>query len=326
MSLELRVNALKVEQNEKFFYLFKIEAKNLLHISYFNSREIDRESGIQRPFKDSRSKEIAEYLESDDAVLANNIIISLNSEYISYENGVLSIDKAKNVAFVIDGQHRLRSFNYTKRDMELPVSAFVDLSLAEIAEIFVKINYYQKPVNKSLVYDLLGISTDIFPQYIEAHKITQALNDAINSPWFGMIKMLGIGSGIITQATFITALEKYKILDNVLSEYDTSEKVYILSNYFEAVKKHYPKEWGTKGSILTKSLGFHAFTKVFPKVFRSVASNTNDFKVNDIISYLTPIANINFQSEDIASLGGMKGVNRLANIIEKALEKSNGQN
>lgn len=72
---KIKVNAVKIKQNERDFYLFKIKASDLLSIAYFNPREFDRETGIQRPFKESRSKEIADYIDSENSVLANNIII-----------------------------------------------------------------------------------------------------------------------------------------------------------------------------------------------------------------------------------------------------------
>lgn len=413
------VSAMEIEQSERQFYLFKIKATDLLSIAYFNPREIDRESGIQRPFKESRSKEIAEYIDSDDSVLPNNIIVSLDSRYISFSNGSLHIlqeeivsefspkeftgkysitslcsalkndgvsiesdtlanlnnllklpdlydqvlgkkhksptkwlfilrqsyekskeenilkrinrsileefysqetPKSQKIAFIIDGQHRLRAFKYvTKNDFELPVSAFIDLSLAEVAEIFVKINYNQKPVSKSLVYDLLGISDDIFPEFVEAHKITEILNETIGSPWFDNIKMLGIGKGIITQASFITALEANKILTDLLRDYSLEQKASILSNYFTAIKQLFPGQWGHKGSIIAKTLGLNAFVRILPRIFKQIVQETKGFKVKDIKNLLLPITKIDFDAEEISSLGGIKGVKKLAQILDNKL-------
>ncbi len=319
------VDALPITQNERDFYIFKIKANDLLDIAYVNTREIDRETGIQRPFKELRSKEIAEYIDSENSTLPNNIIINLRSQYITVSNGKLTIKRVKDTAFIIDGQHRIKAFQYTiKKDFELPISAFIDLSLSEIAEIFVKINYYQKSVNKSLVYDLLSISKDIFPEYtvyLEAHNITKILDETIGSPWFGLIRMLGIGKGIITQATFITALEENKILNYVLKDFDTKEKTIILSNYFEAIKKLLPEQWGHRGSIISKSVGLHALIRVFPKVFNTIVEKTNGFKIEIIKEFISDIKNIPFNSDEIASLGGKKGVGILAQKIERLIFK-----
>lgn len=323
MSDLIIVNILPITQNDREYYLCKIKANDLLDIAYVNPREIDRETGIQRPFKESKSKEIAEFIDSENYTLPNNIIINLSSQYSEISNRKLMIKRVKNTAFIIDGQHRIKAFQYTrKKEFELPISAFIDLSLSEIAEIFVKINYYQKPVNKSLVYDLLSISKDIFPKYtiyLEAHEITKVLDETIGSPWFGLIKMLGIGKGIITQATFITALEENNILNYVLKDFDTKQKIIILSNYFEAIKELLPDQWGHKDSIISKSVGLHALTKVFPKVFDKVVQKTNGFKIETIKEFMSNIKNIPFNSDEIASLGGKKGVGILVQKIESLI-------
>lgn len=320
MTEYIKVNAIQIHQDDKDFYLFKMKAGDLLSIAFVNPREIDRESGIQRTLKEARAKEIAEYIDSEGALLPNSIIINLQSKFIKIGKDSLEIKSEKGSTFVIDGQHRLKAFDYSKQnDFELPVSAFVDLSVAEIAEIFVKINYYQKPVNKSLVYDLLGISKKLFPDYVEAHEITKTLNLTIGSPWFNQIKMLGIGKGIITQATFITSLEENKILKNVLGKFKIDEKIKILSNYFEAIKQLFPQQWGHRGSIVSKSVGIHAFVKIFPNVFSNVVKNSGGFRVDAIIKYIAPIQKIQFDSEEISSLGGKKGVSTLAAKLTEQL-------
>jgi len=317
---KIRVQAIQVMQNERQFFLFKMKAGDLLEIAYFNPREIDRESGIQRPYKSSRSREIAEYIDEDDSVMPNNIIVSLKKENIHYRDGELEILPGKDVAFVIDGQHRLRAFKYTeKHQFELPVSGFVDLSLAEIAEIFVKINYNQKSVSKSLVFDLLGISDEIFPEFVEAHKLTKMLNETIGSPWFDSIKMLGIGKGIITQASFITPLEANKILDGVLKDFTLDQKVKILSNYFSAIKQLFPDKWGHRGSIIAKTLGFNAFVRLFPRVFSVIVKETKGFKIDAILKTLKPLQHFDFEAKDVSSLGGIKGVKTLANMMEAVI-------
>lgn len=315
----IEVSAIEINQNEKQFYVFKIYAKDLLSISYFKGRDIDRETGVQRPYKAGRSREIAEYID-EGGVLANNIIINLKKEFINFEDGILRIKRENNVAFIIDGQHRLKAFDFAKENIEIPVSSFIDLSLAEVAELFVKINYYQKSVNKSLVYDLLGISKDIFPEYYEAHDIVNTLNETIGSPWFNLIKMLGVGTGVITQAAFITALESNKILTETLKKYNKQQKILILSNYFEAVKQLFPGEWGHREYFISKTISFNALLKIFPDVFRSVSSRTNGFKIEDIKEYIFPIKKIRFNDVEIASLGGAKGVKTLSMLMSQKID------
>ncbi|MEO5360290.1 MAG: DGQHR domain-containing protein [Nitrospirota bacterium] len=328
MHKQFCVKAIEIYQHEKKIYLFSIPAKDLLEMAYFNQREYDRETGIQRPFKELRSREIAEYLETESSTLSNNIIINLESGNVAFKDGELSIAAIAGSAFVIDGQHRLRAFTSDKSDSPLSdfpliVSAFTDLSLSEIAEIFVKINYYQKPVSKSLAYDLLGIiKNDIkFLEFYEAHEVTKGLNDLSISPWFGLIKMLGIGKGIITQAAIITALERNKILEDVLADYSIDDKTHILINYFEAIRLLFPKKWGNRDFFVSKTVPLNAYLRLFPDIFNYTIKAREKFIVEDIHNIIKPWKH--FDTDEVRGLGGIGGANKLANILKEKLPELN---
>lgn len=113
-----------------------MKASELLSISSFNPRELDRVTGVQRQFKRARSQEIADYIdEYEGSVIANNIIINIDESniHVQHKDGcvTLEINKLPNSSFIIDGQHRLRAFEKTDKDFELPVSCFVNLTLAD---------------------------------------------------------------------------------------------------------------------------------------------------------------------------------------------------
>lgn len=330
-----QISAIMIEQNERPILIFTIPANDLLSISYFNPHELDREKGIQRPYKQERSREIAEYINSDESVLANNIIINLEleknglslEEIYDKQTGMLNLeilrsplDRQNKVAFVIDGQHRLRAFNFTnKKDFPLVISALIDLSLAEVAELFVKINYYQKPVNKSLVLDLLGISGKIFPQYFKLHKIVDKLDTDIASPFYGNIKMLGLGKGYISQASIITSIERYK-LEKILesAKITASEEVLynVIWNFFKAVEKTFPLYWGS-GKLLSKTIGIRALFIVLGHVLSKAIKAKIVFSVSNIELELKKIDQSIFRNQDIAGFGGEKGVRQLS---EKMIE------
>lgn len=342
------IPALKIRQNERDILLFSMSAEELIRISYFNPRDVDREAGIQRPYQRRRSKEIAKYLDTEDAVLANDIIINLQLDKLDLtledvyneKNKTLNLGKmakrAKNLpepneelkgkfAFVIDGQHRLRAFEFTqKKDFPLIVAALINLSLAEVAEIFVKINYYQKPVNKSVVFDLLGISEDIFPQYYKLHKVVRKLNEEdIESPFYGKIKMLGIGRGFISQASIINAIEKYKI-EETLKELgiDPDDKVLynVIWNFFKAVTQVFKDYWG-ENKFLSKTIAIRAFFLIMKDTLKTFASQDKEFSVQEISNYLSKIDKKLFESPDILGLGGEKGVKMLYEKLKEHLEK-----
>ena len=343
-----KILALKFEQNERDILLFSIPAKDLINISYFNPHEKDRETGIQRPYDKRRSKEIATYIDSDGAVLANNIIINFELEKLGlslpdvYDEEKHLLDIARitkeanngtrmvrelvgKAAFVIDGQHRLRAFDYTrKRHFPLVVTALVDLSLAEIAEIFVKINYYQKPVNKSLVLDLLGISPEIFPRYYVLHNAVNKLNDDFESPFYGKIRMLGIGRGFISQASIIGAIEQYKIdkvLRNVGTEPTEEEWYDIIWNFFKAVSFVFRDFWG-EGRFLSKTVGIRALIRLMGDVLVEFNSKRKEFSKSNVQKLLGKIDKEVLVSADKEGLVGEKGVRIFYDKLKAGLKLS----
>lgn len=71
----------------------------------------------------------------------------------------LIVPTAEKLAMVIDGQHRLFAFSRaetSRLDVQLLCSVFIDLPPPMQASIFATINSTQKPVDKSLTYELFG--------------------------------------------------------------------------------------------------------------------------------------------------------------------------
>jgi DNA phosphorothioation-associated DGQHR protein 1 len=72
----------------------------------------------------------------------------------------LSIPTPRKLAAIIDGQHRLFAFAKadprTRLDMQLICAVFLDLPKPLQAQIFATINSTQKPVDRSLTYELFG--------------------------------------------------------------------------------------------------------------------------------------------------------------------------
>jgi len=90
-----------------------------------------------------------------------------DSQFPDGKSHFIVIPSDRKLAPIIDGQHRLFGFNFAERldrlDVELVCSVFIDLPKPYQAFLFATINSTQKPVNKSLTYDLFGYNIDKEP-------------------------------------------------------------------------------------------------------------------------------------------------------------------
>ena len=302
-------------QKENDFFIFSLKSNILLNMVKFLSRN-DSALGIQRKHKEERDRQIGNFIASEHPFFPNTIIVNIPLEFRDnfYKNGILKFEINENSAYVIDGQHRLKAFasKYSQGvELSMVVAAYFGLELPTIAEIFTRINFYQTPVSKSLVYDLLNFNKDPeFAKYKEAHEIVSVLNEKINSPFYGLIKILGTGDGLLSQAAFVEAVStRYRIID-LLKKYSMDDKIQILDNYFSAVRNCFPNKWANKKSILSRTIGFNALVKLLNSI---LSKNPNeDFIAFDFYKCIKMIKHIDIDSEDIKSYGGFKGVNNLA--------------
>lgn len=287
------INATKLIQNDKDILLFSIEGSELANIALYKQHESGDRESIQRKFDIQRSRKISSELKLKRLFMPNSIVINLDLETNNlniediYTDGKLNwnIIKDKLKAFVIDGQHRLRAFEYYNESYDVVVSAYINLSLAEIADIFIQINYNQKPVNKSLVYDLLGINKSINPEFFIYHNVVEKLNTFEDSPFFNSIKMLGYGDGLISQSSLISAIDKYKLSKNLknFGLDPTEDNLFaILFFYFKAVKKHFESAWMNK-TPLVKSAGMKAMVLLIQDVIILIDTEINETSINSII-------------------------------------------
>lgn len=185
----LRIPTIRVQQPLGVFYVASIPARVLLDTAYSDrlhaTRVAEGESyvldGSQRDLHEARLKDIGSYIDAEESTFPNSIILGAN---FREEDGALESDDAnrwrvehddktnafdliipseRKLAPIIDGQHRLFGFNFadpSRLDMELVCSVFIDLPKPFQAFLFATINSTQKPVNKSLTYELFGYNIE----------------------------------------------------------------------------------------------------------------------------------------------------------------------
>ena len=118
---------------------------------------------------------------------------------------------------VIDGQHRLWSFEKEVKGYQVPVVAFHGLDRSWQAYLFYTINISPKRINSSLAYDLYPLlRTEDWLERFDGHSVyresraqelTEALWSCEESPWHERINMLGErGKRMVTQGSWVRSL------------------------------------------------------------------------------------------------------------------------
>ena len=278
---------LEVTQPMGTYYVSKMRIDTIEKLFVVNRRE-DKE-GVQRKLDLKRKKAITEYCSDPDAIFPTPIIMSIRSEDVTdftEQNGFCTFEIKDDVKLpVIDGQHRIYGIlgSELPKDYELPVVFMFDVTQEEEAYVFSTINFNQKKVDKSLIYELFDVYQTRSPQKT-CHEIAKALNDNVDSPFYKRLKVLGkkeSANETLSQGTFVYHLlplicprdkadlvarqikRKEKVAeypDCQFNKYFMNEEdstIYkILFNYFTAAKNVFEKEWNNKQYILTKSTGY----------------------------------------------------------------------
>jgi DGQHR domain-containing protein len=246
-------------------------ASVLVRVSYASIRgKNDEEGAVQRILNSHRISSIKMFtLSGGDypgAIILNWINLEnqlqKNDHFISFED----IPKS---AQIIDGQHRLEGIklaieeNTSVAKIELPVAIYENLTTKECADIFLSINTEQKPVPRSLVFDLYGIASEtvIDPAALRARDIATFLNEEEESPFFEQIKFPGTpkrkgGIALSTAVTSLKPLVEDKGAFEQVSIYQLEVQKQIVLNFFSAIKNKYKSEWDSKGNALQYAAGF----------------------------------------------------------------------
>lgn len=268
-----------------------------MHTSSFRSHggEVLRQetdAPYQRILNEGRSRDIARYIEQPSALLPNSIILA-TSTAVEEETVVTALDapfvsivlpRSPESAVILDGQHRVAAFDYVKSEvaasMQVVVTFLVGIPFYQQAEIFAVINGKQKPVNRSIIYDLFGYSTPTSSHDDKLYEglmavarfcshTTRILNQVQQSPWMGKVRMRGPGDmGVISQAAvvdYLSALVEPKrlsprlrilpLLYSYFRESDSISCASVVIVYLAAVRAAWSEEWKDVNTLFWKSNG-----------------------------------------------------------------------
>ncbi|MBQ7206772.1 MAG: DGQHR domain-containing protein [Lentisphaeria bacterium] len=373
---KIQFPCIEVTQPIGTFYIASIPCKMLCEITYSDVRRIEGERkfesylGIQRKLDPKRVQKIRDYVNTIDASFPSGIIIAVDGRCANYDpkNHTMTLDayrgdddniEIKQIAKVLDGQHRIEGLRGFEGEFQLNVSIFVDVDIAQQAYLFSTVNLAQTKVNKSLVYDLFDLSNTRSPQKL-CHTIAVAMNQIPECPLFERISRLGsatpgIYTETITQATFVSALMQYiskdenkdrdlymrgkkpekadlkelqqLIFRNMMIDERDDDIAMIIFNYFSAVRNRWDKAWNDfgQGNILNRTNGFRALMRLLRPIYLHLVAPGEIPTIEQFDSIFNKISVNDFSSDTYKP--GSSGESLLYNtFISEASLQNDGAN
>ncbi|WP_375502644.1 DGQHR domain-containing protein DpdB [uncultured Jatrophihabitans sp.] len=290
-------------------YVFSLtapEISRLTDISRVSRDERGDLIGYQRPEVRQHVQEIVDYLDSDEVIFPNAIIIALPSTVhfsasrgpqsgkVSDDDagctGILQIplpvgNEAK-PGWIVDGQQRTVALDKAQRqDLSVLVTAFVADNVEVQRDQFVRINN-TKPLPRGLVTELLPtISSPLSPR-LAIKQAPSELCDLLNKqePFEGLIRRPSTPgdertSAVITDSSVVAMLQEslaggslFVYRDMSSGETDYLSVIKAVTLYWTCVRDTFPDAWGRppEESRLMHGAGIRAMGKLMDWIMRSL--------------------------------------------------------
>ena len=269
---KLKFNCLLAQQaKESSVVSFVANAKQIAkiaRISRVGRDETQELFGFQRSQIGNHIQEIHDYLEKDDAVLPNAIILAFTSgvEFKindDQKSGEIIINvEEKPIGLIVDGQQRFSALKMLEnKDFEVFVSALICKDTDELQKQFILINN-TKPLPKELIYELLPTVEGLPPRLSArsfASSLTQQLNFMKDGTFESLIKIHTNPNGILNPTALHKVIMNSK-RDGALRELYKEEGPIVclnfINDFYSAVKIVFEESWFVKDAK-GKVLGVH---------------------------------------------------------------------
>lgn len=302
----IRRRALRLLQHPKHpLFLFTLSAEELLQvadISRVSRDDAGKLLGYQRPEMRKHVKGIVEYLDSGPVLFPNSIILALSGETVFREVRGPKVDDglaeagtlelpipahgSSKPAWIVDGQQRALALSRCRRrDLLVPVNAFVATDLEVQKEQFLRINT-TKPLPRGLVNELLPDVETVLPQHLAARRAPARLCEILNrdpeSPFFGLVyrssmRTRGKQRPPVNDTSLIVMIHEsltnpagclFPYRNIATGETDFAGVRQVLLIYWNAVKATFPNAWGAppSKSRLMHGAGIRAMGRLMDRV------------------------------------------------------------
>lgn len=327
----VKAPCIETKQGSRKFLLTKLPASIVTTISYAAIRgQSDEEGAVQRVLNQGRINSIKAFtLQGGD--YPNAVVLNWVSQTnkITTSSGVLTFTSGEGLAQLIDGQHRIAGIkaaieeNNAFGKLELPVVIYPNLSTQECADIFLSINTEQKPVPRSLVFDLYGVASENVVDHaaVRARDIALFLNES-ESPYEGEIKMPGSAKrkGGIPLSSAVTGIkplvEDNGVFDQIaVKELELQKR--IILNWLSALQSTYGDRWDDKDNVFQYASGFLAAMEFLRLQLIPYCNTQESFEVMTIKAALKLSEALIYQAE-VKGQGGAEAQKKIYARLQAA--------
>lgn len=347
----LRFSTVRLQQNEAHpLFLFSLTGAEISAIADVSrvARDIDGSLiGYQRPEVRRHVRDIVEYLNGDNVLFPNSIILALSSVVKFHPSsevrdrlvtpGMLEIplpgpDEVK-PAWIVDGQQRVLAISKsTKQDLPVPVNAFVADDVELQRDQFLRVNN-TRPLPRGLINELLPAVQTPLPARLEGRRVPSGICDLLHrdpeSPFRGMILRASSNrserrSAVVTDTSLVRMMQDslsspsgclFPYHNLATGEVDVGGVRAVLFAYWGAVKNVFPLAWGKPPteSRLMHGAGIRSMGRLMDRVMSTV-NPAEAGVVKKIEQDLQPVAPVCQWTEGRwDELGGL-GWNEIQNV------------
>jgi DGQHR domain-containing protein len=306
----IRRRALWLRQDNRHpLYVFSLTGEELLEVADISRISRDNAGkliGYQRPEVKRHVQDIVNYLNGEEVLFPNSIILAISSAVHFTRSrgpeiddglaaaGILEIpvsaDGAPRPAWVVDGQQRVLALSKCRRkDFPVPVSAFVADEIELQRDQFLRVNN-TRPLPRGLISELLPEVSTNLPARLAARKVPAAICDWLDrtphSPFYKLIRRASNDrsaddSGIIADTSVIKMVEEslsstsgclFPYRNIATGETDGDGICAVLVAYWTAVKHVFPDAWGKPPHLsrLMHGAGIRAMGRLMDRVMAGV--------------------------------------------------------
>jgi DGQHR domain-containing protein len=328
------------KQHSQSFFVTSLAASDIVRISYVARRGQDEEEGaVQRLLNRSRINGIRDFVLSG-GIFPVSIVLNWfdPSTAPRITAGKLVLQRVSRSAQIIDGQHRVLGLaaaierKAALGKLEIPVTLFSGLSTQECADIFLSINTEQKPVHRSLVFDLYKVASNyiVDPAALRAGDLASELNERPDSPYFGYVNFPGAPKGkrglaLSTIVSSVKPLVEEKGVFEQVGLVELQMQSQFLINFFSVLRNAYGIEWESSSNVFRTAAGFVGAIEFVKNKLVVHCNITGDFTYAAIDGVLKMTEGSLIRRESIEGLQGRRAFNFVANALEEIFDPTEGK-